>query len=345
MTLVAPGLASGLLDVLRAVTGRPALDFDGALEPLTGGFWAELISFRLRGGPVGWDGPLVARIMPEPATAAKETAFQAEVAAEGFPTPAVHAAGGPEVGVDGRAYMVMDLAAGRPMLSGLDGVGALALLPSLARRLPVTLADVLARLHRLDPTVVERRLDAAGIARPGQEAMLVSLVDTAERWGRDDLVAAAWWLQAHPPAPEPVVVCHGDLHPFNVLVDDIGSVTVLDWSAALLAPATYDLGFTSLVLAEPPLLAPSPLRPLVRAAGQALSRRFIRAYERAAARPVDSDSLRWQQAVVCLRALVEAAGWVAAGTIDDRGGHPWVIAGPAFARRLRAMTGAAVTPR
>ena len=90
---------------------------------------------------------------------------------------------------------------------------------------------------------------------------------------------------------------------------------------------------------------PRPLRPLVRAAGRALSRQFVRAYERGAARPVDRDSLRWQQAVVCLRALVEAAGWVTAGTIDDRGGHPWVIAGQAFAARLRAMTGAAVTPR
>ena len=345
MTIVEPAVAGGLLDVLRAVTGRPALDFDGAPEPLTGGFWAELISFRLRGGPGGWDGQLVARVMPDPATAAKETAFQAEVAAQGFRTPAVHAAGGPEVGVDGRAYMVMDLAAGRPLLAGLDGVGALARLPSLARRLPVTLADVLARLHRLNPTVVERRLDVAGVARPGQEPMLVSLVDTAERLGRADLAAAGRWLQAHPPAREPVVVCHGDLHPFNVLVDDAGAVTVLDWSAALLAPATYDLGFTSLVLAEPPLLVPRPLRPPVRAAGRALSRRFVRAYERGAARPVDRDSLRWQQAVVCLRALVEAAGWVTAGTIDDRGGHPWVIAGQAFAARLRAMTGAAVTPR
>jgi aminoglycoside phosphotransferase (APT) family kinase protein len=342
---VESGLAAALLDVLRRVTGQPALVFDGAPERLTGGFWAELVSFRLRGAPEGWDGPLVARIMPDATIAAKETAFQADVAAQGFPTPAVHAAGGPEVGVDGRAYMVMDLAAGRPLLAGLDGVGALARLPSLVRRLPGTLADVLARLHRLDPTVVERRLEVARVARPGQEPMVVSLVDTAERLGRADLAEAARWLQAHPPAREPVVMCHGDLHPFNVLADDAGAVTVLDWSAALFAPATYDLGFTSLVLAEPPLLVPPPLRPLVRAAGRALSRRFVRAYERAAGRPVDRDVLRWQQAVVCLRALVEAAGWVTAGTIDDRGGHPWVIAGPAFAARLSAMTGAAVTPR
>ena len=162
---------------------------------------------------------------------------------------------------------------------------------------------------------------------------------------RADLSAAAAWLQDHQPLEEPIVVCHGDLHPFNVLVDDVGVVTVLDWSAALLTPASYDVAFTSLVLAEPPLLAPKPLRPLIRSAGRALSRRFVRAYERAAGRPIDRTSLQWHQAVVCLRALVEVAAWVTAGTIHERGGHPWVIAGPAFAGRLRTVTGAPVTPR
>ena len=71
------------------------------------------------------------------------------------------------------------------------------------------------------------------------------------------------------------MLCHGDMHPFNVLVTDDGALTVLDWSAAMLAPATYDLGFTSLLLAEPPLVVPGLLRPIVRRAG-APCRRFVR---------------------------------------------------------------------
>ena len=46
-----------------------------------------------------------------------------------------------------------------------------------------------------------------------------------------------------------------------------------------------------------------------------------------------------------MRALVEVAGWVAPGTIDGRDGHPWVIAGDAFAERLTELTGQTVRPR
>ena len=72
---------------------------------------------------------------------------------------------------------------------------------------------------------------------------------------------------------------------------------------------------------------------------------FLRAYERATGGPVDRASLAWHQGVVCVRALVEVAGWVAAGTIEGRDGHPWVIAGDAFAARLHSLTSVEVTPR
>jgi aminoglycoside phosphotransferase (APT) family kinase protein len=338
-------LSSSLLGVLRRITGDADLAYDGAPVALTGGFWAELVSFRLADPPAGWSGALVARVMPDAAMAAKETVIQAEVADQGFATPTVLASGGPAEGVDGRAFMIMTLADGHPLLAGLDGVGALAKLPSLARRLPITLATVLARLHRLDPEPVERRLQDAGVATPHLDTMLESLRSTSDAFGRADLASAAAWLQTHRPIAEPTVVCHGDMHPFNLLVGDHGATTVLDWSAAVLAPGTYDLGFTSLVLASPPLLVPRGLRLVVGAAGRALSRRFVRAYIRASGRAVDPSSLAWHQGVVCVRALVEVAGWVGAGTIAGRGGHPWVIAGDAFAFRLNKLTGVVVRPR
>ena len=46
--------------------------------------------------------------------------MQRAVAAAGFPTPIVRAAGSPDDGL-GVAFMVMDRAPGGPALSGLDG--------------------------------------------------------------------------------------------------------------------------------------------------------------------------------------------------------------------------------
>jgi aminoglycoside phosphotransferase (APT) family kinase protein len=337
-------LDDDLLEVLRAATCTPALAFDGPPVRLTGGFWAELVSFRLRGAPSGWEGDLVARVMPDRRIAAKETAIQTGVASQGFPTPSVHLAGGPGDGL-GRAFMVMDLATGRPLLGGLGGLGAIAALPKLARRLPDVLGELMARLHRLDPAPVRARLIDADVGGRGIGALLSGLSDAAGRCDRADLVAAARWLEEHPLAPSPEVICHGDLHPFNLLVDTDGEVTVLDWSASLLAPSAYDLAFTGLVLAEPPVAVPRAFRPMVNAAGRWLGRRFRRAYSRHAAVEVDPGVLRWFEGVVCLRALVEVAGWVAAGEVEDRRGHPWLVSGPGFAVRLSTLTGASVMSR
>ncbi len=335
-------LENDLLEVLRDATSTPMLAFDGPPGRLTGGFWAELVSFRLRGAPAGWQGDLVARVMPNPDIAAKETVIQSEVAGQGFPTPAVHLAGGPDDGL-GRAFMVMDLATGGPLLGGLGGFGAVVGLPRLVRRLPNAIGETMARLHRLDPAPVRARLTNADVGGLGIAAVVSSLAGSAELCGRGDLVAAARWLEDHPPRSAPEVICHGDLHPFNLLVDPDGGITVLDWSASLLAPAAYDLAFTGLVLAEPPIAVPRVFRRPVRAAGRWLARRFLRVYSRHAAVDVDSEALRWNEGVVCLRVLTEVAHWAAAGEVEEHRGHPWLVSGPAFADRLTQLTGTSVT--
>jgi hypothetical protein len=83
----------------------------------------------------------------------------------------------------------------------------------------------------------------------------------------------------------------------------------------------------------------------VRAIGRRLAGRFVRGYERHAAFTVDAEALRYFQAVVCLRALVEVAFWVTSGVADERVGHPWLTNGASFAARLADLTGVAVRPR
>ena len=105
------------------------------------------------------------------------------------------------------------------------------------------------------------------------------------------------------------------------------------------------MAFTSLMLAEPPLPVGRALRPLLRAAGSLLSRRFVRRYRVHSGATIDRSVLAWHQAVVCLRALVEVAGWVDANTVEGRERHPWLVSGQAFTRRLSTLTGVPVKAR
>ena len=310
---------------------------------MRGGFWAELFAFSLANPPAGWPAELVARLMPDPDTARKETVVQSAVAAAGFPTPFVRAAGGPDGGL-GLAFMVMDRAVGRPLLSGLDSGLTPGVVPRLLRQIPDLLAGSMARLHALDPDPVRGQLEQVRDVLATEAGLLSALARLAAESGRFDLVSAARWLTDHPPAPAPDVICHGDLHPFNLLADG-DRVTVLDWSNALLAPRAYDVAFTSLLLSEPPLHVPDWQRPLVRMLGRLLARRFVRGYQRQAATTVEPAELRWHQAVVCLRALTEVTGWVHQDVAGTRAGHPWLVSGPTMARRLAALTGAPVRAR
>jgi aminoglycoside phosphotransferase (APT) family kinase protein len=335
--------SSSLLRVLRAETGNPNLCYTDAPRPLTGGFWAELLAFSLADPPPAWPRELVARIMPEGAPAHKETVVQAAVASAGFPTPLVRASGsdrGADCGL-GRAFMVMDRARGTHLVSGLAGPGAIVSAVAATRKIPGLLATTMARLHSLDPAPVRDQLGSSCDVPLTVPEMLTRLRDMACEYRRADLSAAAQWLIDSPLAPAPEVICHGDLHPFNVLVDG-GSICVLDWTAALLAPRTYDVAFTSLLLAEPPVDVPRALRPVVRQLGARLARRFVARYEQAAGVQVDPSELRWHQGIGCLRALVESAGWAHQGFTEARAGHPWLVSGPAFARRLSSLTGARV---
>jgi aminoglycoside phosphotransferase (APT) family kinase protein len=330
-----------LLDVLRAATGDADLCYAETPRPLSGGFWAELVAFSLADPPSGWPRELVARFMPDAEAARKETIIQAAVAAAGFPTPAIRASGR-ECGL-GRAFMVMDRAAGVHLLSGLSGAGAIISAVTATRDMPELLAATMARLHSLDPAPVRDQLGSSCGIPVTLPAMLATLRDVACTYGRDDLVAAAQWLINSPLPPAPDVICHGDLHPFNLLVDG-ADICLLDWTAALLAPRAHDVAFTALMLAEPPLDVPRALRPGVRWLGARLARRFVARYEAHADVSVGRRELRWHQGVACLRALVEAASWAQQGTADAHTGHPWLVCGPAFARRLTALTGSRVRP-
>jgi hypothetical protein len=62
----------------------------------------------------------------------------------------------------------------------------------------------------------------------------------------------------------------------------------------------------------------------------ALSRRFIRSYNKAAVHPVDATQLQWHTRLHTVRILTDLTSWHAAGTIDEHRGHPWLAMEPAL---------------
>jgi aminoglycoside phosphotransferase (APT) family kinase protein len=143
------------------------------------------------------------------------------------------------------------------------------------------------------------------------------------------------WLETRKPAFDPAVVCHGDIHPFNMLVTDDGLFTMLDWTNGNLCRREYDVGFTAALLQCAPLEVPGIAeRPLGAFTG-ALARRFVATYRQSA--PINLDVVEWFEILQygrCLAAVVTAP-------IDDPiigKSHPFRVSAKAMARQVRIIT-------
>ncbi|MGB8646534.1 MAG: phosphotransferase [Anaerolineae bacterium] len=92
--------------------------------------------------------------------------------------------------------------------------------------------DLETALNRPDLTdPLQRELAAFWHSRRDEIRTLVARADRLGRQLRD----------ASPPLP--MVLCHADLHPWNVLLDSAGPLWVVDWDETMLAPKERDLMF------------------------------------------------------------------------------------------------------
>ena len=322
-----------VLDQLRRQFHQPDL---GLAEPpvrLGGGFWAEMWTLALT-APTGAGLParVVLRLAPDAQLAVWETTFQTGVAAQGYPTPMIRSSNLTPTGAE-RAWCVMDHADGTPLLGGLSGLRALGALPRLATRLPDTLAGAAAELHRLDPEPLETALEGATDRTIGIDGLVRYYLGRAYDLADAALRRTLEHLAARRPDPKPRAICHGDLHPFNVLVDGEKNV-VLDWTAGQIAHPAYDVAFTHLLLANPPLDAPGVLRPIVNAAARRIANRFLTTYAKIGPHPIDADALDWYGTLHTCRIMSDIATWRAAGALDAHRGHPWLAMEPALRLRL-----------
>lgn len=323
-----------LLRILVEHAGAPQA-FSHRPAPMTGGYWAAIYSFELAEPPEDLKGPLVLRVMPNPDAAIVETIVQRTVANQGYPTPLVVLDGSDEA--LGGSFMVMQRVEGVPLLAGLSIGGALLSLPKTLRRVASQLSVASVQLHDLDPQPVIDGLDAAGVdmSTRGVTGRIneIRAAAATSLGGFDELLR---WLDRGRPPLTPAVVCHGDIHPFNMLMTSDDSFNVLDWTNANLCRREFDVGFTAALLQCAPIAVPSIVKKPLGAVTGALARRFVDTYRRTA--PINLDVVEWFEVLQYGRCLAA----VATTSTDDAivgASHPFRISAPAMIRQLRIITG------
>ena len=239
--------------------------------------------------PSEWQGPLVVRLLPardrEPQARAEAEA-QAWSRAGGYAAPRVLDVVPADDGF-GLPAQVMERAPGTTMLE------ALTRRPWRVLQLVDQLAALQLQLHALpthgwpgstDPrSLVDRRLGLPRrvVAETGHPALRAALERLDEHL--DDGLTG------------PAVVCHGDFHPLNVVVDG-DRAAVIDWTDAGLGPVEADVARTLLLFRVASIAASSAVeRVALRVAGPRLAGRYRRSYERG--RPLDRRRmLVWEAA-------------------------------------------------
>jgi aminoglycoside phosphotransferase (APT) family kinase protein len=143
------------------------------------------------------------------------------------------------------------------------------------------------------------------------------------------------WLESRRPSFEPAVVCHGDIHPFNLLATPDGSLNVLDWTNASLCRREFDVGCTAALLQCAPISVPRIGQAPLRLITGSFARRFVDAYRRKA--PINLDVVEWFETLQYGRCLAAVATAAADDPIVGEH-HPFRVAAPAMIRQVRMIT-------
>lgn len=220
-----------------------------------------------------------------------EASHAAAVHAAGLPTPMVLDV----LDVDGRPSIVFER---------VDG-------PSMSERLAASpaAADSLAR----DMVAIQREFHAATAPDelPPTSERVAGKIHTAQGLGPDERATATELLRTLPAGSS---VCHGDIHPGNILLGADGPM-VIDWFDATRGPPLADSVRSSLLVRPLRAWEPSPHLPGVPAA---VLDRFHRTYVHSILRQPDVDAvaaLAWE-AVLAVSRLSEPVEWEAPALLE-----------------------------
>ena len=209
------------------------------------------------------------------------------VAREGVPVPRVHWCE-PEADRLGAPFFAMDRMSGETIPRRLFRDEKYRKTRS---RLCGQLAQTLAAIHRVD---VESAALSSRLPRPANsQAVAQEEVESLAAGYRavclephPVLDLAERWLLAHLPSPAPLGLVHGDFRVGNIMFDESGLVSVLDWELAHIGDPVEDLAW----LCVRAWRFGQEARP---AGGLGTREEFIADYEAAGGHPVELSALRF----------------------------------------------------
>jgi len=252
---------------------------------VTGGFdfWIYGLHFGGAGLPAQWAAPLIVRI---PAAAERfpllerECRLQAWVAAHGYPAPALLELFPPGE-LFGSPVQVMQRVAGTRMDDAIMAA------PSSIPRLAGQLAACEVALHRLP--VPEWARAGPGWSLADRRLQLVRyLVAQGLRGPVAQALGRAEQIVPLLEVPDPVI-CHGDFHPRNLLLD-AGTVWVIDWTDAGVGDRHGDIARTEWLFRFAAVALDGEAGRAVSQVLPAMSRDYLSSYRREL--PVEEARLR-----------------------------------------------------
>ncbi len=229
-------IASKLITYLREELHDSTIDYISPLTPLKGGFETFMYYFKLKNTKDELNQPLVLRLYPEyygSDNAIWESCIQNGLANQGYPVPKAHLICTNKL-ILGGAFFIMEFLTGKPMMIA-------------SKDIPTILGKTHAALHRIDPKSLIKALKQRGFNK--NQYLYTKILDNDLKTAKKSelpwiLDIVEWLIKNRPPEPKSLAICHGDFHPYNILMNE-GKITgVLDWGGTRIADPALDIANT-----------------------------------------------------------------------------------------------------
>jgi len=299
-------VAAAFAEYLRHHAGWAAhVEYVEPPRQLSDGTDTFVYGLRLAGDQQSpWTAHLVLRIFrstEDAARAEREAAVQRFAREQGYRTPALLSveSAGANLGLP---FMVMERAPGTNLLESFRSH------PARMFRLIRIMAEAHAALHRVpvedcpiaaDTPLVQRRLEA--------------LDGWMSRFDLPEAKDAYTWLQKHSSVvtSEEQRLCHNDFHPLNIVVDEAGGWSVIDWSRAEIGDRLHDVARTHVVMSLAQGGGRSAGERVLLRLSRFVASRYLKSY--AHLLPFDRRRLLYWRALLTFQSWVETAPMMSEG--------------------------------